>query len=98
MNATISRAAIACCRFMQNSLTEPLEELRQKKLALVHILGQSQEIWTLLRLMMAEGKIEWAVRRDPLGFKLDAVEIVEKQGYTIPAVAQSLGAPQTNIN
>ena len=30
-------------------------------------------------------------------FKIDAVELVEKQGYTIPTAAKSLGIPQANI-
>ena len=44
---------------------------------------------------MAEGKR--VVRQYPVAFKIDAVELVEKQDYTVPAAAQSLGIPQTNI-
>ena len=44
---------------------------------------------------MAEGKR--VVRQYPMEFKIDAVELVEKQGYTISAAAKSLGIPQGNI-
>ena len=47
---------------------------------------------------MAEAKSKRVVRQYPVEFKIDAVELVEKKGYTIPAAAQSLGIPQTNIN
>ena len=32
-----------------------------------------------------------------IGFKIDAVELVEKQGYSVPEAARSLGIPAGNL-
>ena len=32
-----------------------------------------------------------------MSFKIDAVELVEKQGYSVPEAAKSLGVPSSNM-
>jgi len=32
-----------------------------------------------------------------MSFKLDAVRLVEEQGYTVPEAAESLGVSKTNL-
>ncbi len=44
---------------------------------------------------MSEGKR--VVRQYPVEFKIDAVKLLEEQGYTISEAANSLGIPQANL-
>lgn len=44
---------------------------------------------------MSEGKR--VVRQYPIEFKVDAVKLLEEQGYTISEAANSLGIPQANL-
>lgn len=37
------------------------------------------------------------MRQYDMSFKLSAVELVEKQGYTVPEAAESLGIPKSNL-
>ncbi len=36
-------------------------------------------------------------RQYDMEFKLSAVELVERQGYSVPAAAESLGVPKSNL-
>jgi transposase len=36
-------------------------------------------------------------RQYDMGFKLSAVELVEQQGYSVPAAAESLGVSKSNL-
>ncbi len=44
---------------------------------------------------MSEGKR--VVRQYPIEFKVDAVKLLEEQGYTVSEAANSLGIPQANL-
>ncbi len=44
---------------------------------------------------MSEGKR--VVRQYPMEFKVDAVKLLEEQGYTVSEAASSLGVPQANL-
>ena len=44
---------------------------------------------------MSEGKC--VVRQYPIEFKVDAVKLLEEQGYTVSEAANSLGIPQANL-
>ena len=44
---------------------------------------------------MSEG--ERVVRQYPMEFKVDAVKLLEEQGYTVSEAANSLGIPQANL-
>ncbi len=44
---------------------------------------------------MSEGKR--VVRQYPMEFKVDAVKLLEEQGYTVSEAANSLGIPQANL-
>ncbi len=44
---------------------------------------------------MSEGKR--VVRQYPVESKIDAVKLLEKQGYTVSEAANSLGIPQANL-
>ena len=44
---------------------------------------------------MSEGKR--VVRQYPVEFKVDAVKLLEEQGYTVSEAANRLGIPQANL-
>ena len=44
---------------------------------------------------MSEGK--GVIRQHPIAFKVDAVKLLEEQGYTVSETANSLGIPQANL-